>query len=136
MLTTPGLVEKSLAENTQLNNKSLFTTQDAVLSWGRVKLIDWFPRVRGSLVGFAKVRVPELGLVIDGVSVHKHGDKRWVALPAKPQVDPTTGNTIRDTAGRVQYCKNIRLDGPSQKRFGAAIWRAVSPLLKENTHGR
>jgi hypothetical protein len=61
----------------------------------------WQPCRRNTLVGFASVGIAELRLLIRDLAVHEKGGKRWVGLPAKPQLKD--GELVRDAAGKLQY---------------------------------
>lgn len=62
---------------------------------------DFHPLRRNTLHGFATVRIAELRLEIAGVAIHQKGDKRWAALPSRPQVKD--GALMRDADGKVAY---------------------------------
>jgi len=47
---------------------------------------DWHGMVRGTLQGFLTLRLPS-GMELRECSYHRQGDKRWIGLPGKPQID-------------------------------------------------
>jgi hypothetical protein len=62
---------------------------------------------KGSLVGFATVELPIIGLTIIDCPVHETNGKRWAALPAKAQIedgrhriDPATGKAAYTLMGQ------------------------------------
>jgi hypothetical protein len=68
------------------------------VSGERLRLLTGKVLRRGSLVGFATVELPVVGLVIHDCPVHETAGKRWAALPGRPQIedgrhrlDPATG---------------------------------------------
>ena len=49
---------------------------------------EFTPRRSNTLFGFVDVLVPEMRLQIREVSIHGRSDRRWIGLPARPQIDP------------------------------------------------
>jgi hypothetical protein len=47
---------------------------------------DWRPHASNTLRGFFNLTLPS-GLVFNDYTYHEQGDKRWVGLPGKPQID-------------------------------------------------
>lgn len=41
---------------------------------------------KNTLIGFARIRIAELRLVISGVAIHERGEARWAQLPSRPWV--------------------------------------------------
>jgi hypothetical protein len=65
-----------------------------------VKLTGWRPLHRNTLRGFVSIELA-IGLQITDIAVHSKGERSWVGLPARPQledgrhrVDPTTGKPV------------------------------------------
>lgn len=57
---------------------------------------------KGTLRGFASVKLP-IGLVINDIPVNQAGNgKAWAMLPGKPMVD-RDGNLVRDDRGHLRY---------------------------------
>jgi hypothetical protein len=69
---------------------------------------DWRALRRNTLIGFARVRIPELRLVIHDVAVHMRGGAKWIALPGKPMMK--NGELIKDHDGRPQYVTVLEFD--------------------------
>jgi hypothetical protein len=67
----------------------------------RMSLVAWRPLVKGSLRGFATVRLP-IGMVIRDCPVNESHGKFWAGLPAKPQID-REGRILRDDRGKTAY---------------------------------
>src|SRR5262245_36266553 len=66
--------------------------------------LDWRPCNRNTLRGFAKVKIPAWGLILDGLAVHEKEGRQWAQLPARPQVDKD-GNVLREDDGKIRYAK-------------------------------
>ena len=84
------------------------------------------PLRRNTLVGFAQVFIPELKLSIKDIALHRKGESRWAALPAKPMLDKT-GAVIRDaTSGKISYSNIFEFtDRATRDAFSNACVRAV-----------
>ena len=93
-----------------------------------LRLISFKPLRKGSLVGFATVRLP-IGLkIVDCPVCVSHG-RAWAALPAKPQFKD--GQPIRDERGKLAYSpilewRDKRLHDAFSERVVAAV-RAEYP---------
>lgn len=92
-----------------------------------VTCIEWKPRSKNTLRGFASVEIPALHLRIYDVAIHIHpGGTRWAALPAKPQIDRTGAAIQRD--GKIQYSPVLAFtDRKTADAFGNAV---IAALLK------
>jgi hypothetical protein len=64
-------------------------------------LLEWRPVIRSSLRGFAKFRLGRT-LVINDCPAHCSHGRKWVALPAKPQLSRER-ELVRDANGKLQY---------------------------------
>ena len=85
----------------------------------------WKPFERNTLRGFADLWLRAARLTIKGCAVHEKNDKRWVQLPAKPQLDKER-NLVRDADGKVQYVKMMDFDSKEvADRFNAAAVKAI-----------
>ncbi len=83
------------------------------------------PFERGTLKGFADLWLRTARLNIKGCAVHEKNGKRWVQLPAKPQIDKDR-NLVRDEGGKVQYAKILDFDSREvADRFNAAALKAI-----------
>jgi hypothetical protein len=77
------------------------------------------------LRGFADLWLRTARLNIHGCAVHEKNDRRWVQLPARPQLDKDH-NLVRGEDGRVQYAKVIDFDSREvADRFNAAALKAI-----------
>jgi hypothetical protein len=63
-----------------------------------VRVENFKPLRSNTLFGFATIVLPELHLRILDAAVHESHDKRWIGLPAKPQID-REGAVRRDDRG-------------------------------------
>jgi hypothetical protein len=89
----------------------------------------------GSLIGFADFHLPKLRQKLHGCAVHQSGDRRWVQLPAKPQLD-RNHNLVRDDRGKVQYLRVIEWDSEAIHRaFSDAAVQAVLAYAPEAFDG-
>jgi DNA-binding cell septation regulator SpoVG len=78
-----------------------------------VRILDWRPLRRNSLLGFAKVELPS-GMVIADVTVLNGERGPWASPPSKPMID-RDGVALRDEKQKIRYqpiieftSKNIR----------------------------
>jgi hypothetical protein len=65
------------------------------------RLLDFKPVHKGSLRGFASVKLPN-GLVVNDVAISESHGKQWALLPSKAMID-RDGNLMRDAGGRIRY---------------------------------
>jgi hypothetical protein len=90
--------------------------------------VENFTRRRSnSLRGFADLLIPELRLRIREATVHESHGRRWVGLPARPQVG-RDGAARRDDRGKVAYTAVLQFtDRETSDAFSA---RAIEALLE------
>ena len=90
-----------------------------------VKCTDWRSCERNTLRGFADIFLPSLHLEIRDCAVHEKNGKRWVQLPAKPQLD-NNRELVRDPTGKIQYATILKFrDHPTAVAFSAAVIMAI-----------
>ncbi|TIM37654.1 hypothetical protein [Mesorhizobium sp.] len=83
----------------------------------------------GALVGFADVHVPAWRLKIFGCPVFDGAGRRWVSLPAKPQLDRDK-RALTDANGKVVYNPTAAFDDKATAdRFSEAV---ISALIAFN----
>ena len=90
-----------------------------------IECTGWRPCERNTLCGFADIFLPSLHLEIRDYAVHEKNGKRWVQLPARPQLD---GNRelIRDQSGKIQYAVILKFrDRPTADAFSSEVVRAI-----------
>ena len=85
----------------------------------------WKPFERNTLKGFADLWLRTARLNIRGCAVHEKNGRRWVQLPAKPQLDKDR-QLVRDDAGKVQYARVMEFDSREvADRFSEAALEAI-----------
>jgi hypothetical protein len=93
-----------------------------------VKIEDFKPMRSNTLRGFCTVVIPEVLLRVFDVTVHEAHGKRWIGLPAKPQIDHA-GSARRDDRGKIAYVPVLQFaDRQTGDAFGA---RAIEALIKD-----
>ncbi len=70
-----------------------------------LKILDWRPMPRNSLLGFAKVEFPS-GLVINDVTILKGERGPWASPPSKPMVS-RDGTVLKGDDGKIRYVPMI-----------------------------
>jgi hypothetical protein len=89
-----------------------------------VSLLGWRPLLKGSLCGFAKVRLGK-SLVINDVAVLAGTDGPWASLPSKPVIG-RDGAAQRDANGKQRYSPVLEwADRSASDRFSAAVVDAI-----------
>jgi hypothetical protein len=87
--------------------------------------LDFKALPKNTLVGFARIRVNELKLVIHDVTLHQKGEARWAILPAKPQVKDGAVVIDHDT-GKAAYLPILEFESrEAREAFSHAVWRAA-----------
>ena len=85
----------------------------------------WKPFEWNTLKGFADLWLRTARLNVHGCAVHEKNGRRWVQLPAKPQLDKDR-NLVCGEDGKVQYAKVIDFDSREvSDRFNAAALKAI-----------
>jgi hypothetical protein len=89
-----------------------------------IDCLDFKPRRKNTLIGFADIFIRELRLVIHDVALHEKHGARWAALPSRPWIKD--GALVTDETGKVQYSPILEFDGrETRDAFSVAVWRAV-----------
>jgi hypothetical protein len=97
------------------------------MTQAQMRATDWRPLQRGTLQGFVTLNLPS-GLVIRDCTLHMSGEKRWVGLPGKPQID-ASGATRKGENGKVLYTPVVDIVPSARERFQAEALRAVDRLI-------
>jgi hypothetical protein len=79
----------------------------------KIICLDWRPCNRNTLRGFARIKIPAWGLILDGLAVHEKEGRQWAQLPARPQLDKD-GNVLREDDGKVRYAKIMEFDNKAR----------------------
>lgn len=94
-----------------------------------MKLLDWKPGGKGSLLGRATVEFG--GLVIADIGIFSKDAARWSQMPSEPMRD-RDGQLLKDDHGKVRYRSPLKWANRSlQERFSHALITAI-----ESKHGR
>jgi len=92
-----------------------------------VRVLDFRPLERNTLLGFANVAISEIHLVIRDVAIHHKGERRWAQLPARAQLD-RDHQPIRDEAtGKIKYVPTLEF---ANKRIADAFSSRVVEALE------
>jgi hypothetical protein len=76
-----------------------------------VEVVGWKPLERGTLLGFAEIRIPQLRLRISDLTIHRHeSGKRWCGMPGRPRLD-RDGSLVRTESGKPEYTPVLRWEG-------------------------
>ena len=90
----------------------------------QLRLVAWRPLRKGSLRGFATIRLP-IGLTIRDCPVLVGRNGAWATLPGKPQID-AEGRQKKDVNGKALYAAVLEWeDRALNDRFSAAVVSAV-----------
>jgi hypothetical protein len=89
-----------------------------------ILLLAWKPLVKGSVRGFASVRLGR-SLTIHDVIVLASNGRLWVALPGKPLID-RDGRAVLDAHGKQRYGTLLEWsDKAAADRFSEAVIAAI-----------
>ena len=88
-----------------------------------VEVENFRPLRSNTLVGFCTVFIPGLHLKIIDCSVHQKDRSRWIALPAKAQINKD-GTVRRDQRGKILYAAVLEFDRPTREAFGSRVLEA------------
>lgn len=107
-----------------ISNQDNFNPSSSKLA---VHCVDFRPLEKGSLLGFATIRIPALRLTVKDVAVHSSHGHRWASLPAKPHLDRERRQIVKD--GKPQYVNILQFDSKAvSDAFSAAVIAAVEAL--------
>src|SRR5262245_48847891 len=95
-----------------------------------ITCLSFKPCARGTLLGFARIRVAGWRLTIDGVAIHESSNgKQWAQLPSKPLLDDAR-ELIRESDGKIRYAKIFEFTGHAAAgAFSRDVVTAVSAYL-------
>jgi hypothetical protein len=77
-----------------------------------LRVVDWRPLRKNTLVGVCAVLVVEMRMVIRDIAIHQKGSATWAQLPSKPWIKG--GIAVTDDNGKVKYSPVVEfeLEGP------------------------
>jgi hypothetical protein len=91
---------------------------------------DWRAVVSNTLRGFFTLRL-STGIVLREVSYHEQGDKGWVGLPGKPQLDDTGKHRTDPATGKKAYIPVVEIpDKDRRENFQRQALAAVDRMLE------
>jgi hypothetical protein len=89
-----------------------------------IDCVNFTPRRKNTLIGFADITIRELKLTIHDVALHEKHGARWAQLPSRPWVKD--GALVTDEAGKFQYSPVLEFEGKETRdAFSRAVWSAV-----------
>ncbi len=90
-----------------------------------IHLDDFHQMERNTLRGFARVTLPELGLIVHDVAIHVREAKAWASPPGRPMLG-RDGTQLPDAAGKAQFAPTISFaNRGDQDTFSQAVLDAV-----------
>jgi hypothetical protein len=90
-----------------------------------VALLEWRSLVRGSLRGFAKIRIGK-SLIVSDDRLHTSHGKCWASLPARPMLG-SDSVALRDPDGRIRYVPILEWScRDARDAFSTAVIEAVN----------
>lgn len=88
-----------------------------------IECINFKPLTKGTLMGFADLRLPKLGLEIFGCSLHQKNGKKWVNFPSKEYTNPQ---------GERKFYQHVRFINPNhQNEFIKEALEAIEKKCHE-----
>ncbi len=90
-----------------------------------VQVESFKPLRSNTLYGFCDIAIPEMRLRIFDLTVHESHGKRWVGLPAKPQI--TRDGTVRkDDRGKTAYVAILEFtDAGTRNAFSQRVIQSL-----------
>ncbi len=83
----------------------------------------------GSLRGYVELHLPS-GLVLRDCTFHQQGERQWIGLPGKAQIDAEGRQRIDPATGKRLYRPVVEIpDRRDRERFQEAALAAVAKLL-------
>jgi hypothetical protein len=91
---------------------------------------EWGPLSKGALRGFVDLELQPSGLVLHGCTLMESNGRRWIGLPARPQLHQDGSAVISPKTGKPAWTPIIEIKGREEKeRFQTAALVAVDKLL-------
>ena len=95
-----------------------------------MKIREWKPLRKGSLLGFARVETPS-GMVLHDVTILSGERGRWASPPSKQMIG-RDGTVLKDDVGKVRYSPVVEFASrEARERFSAAVVAAMEAAHPE-----
>jgi hypothetical protein len=95
-----------------------------------IRASDWRPMPRNTLRGFVTLTLEPSGLRLHDCALHRNGDREWIGLPGKPQINRDGQQRKDPTTGKALYTPLVEVpDKDARERFQRAALAAVHELL-------
>ena len=95
---------------------------------------NWRAVAKGALLGFLDLELQPSGLILRGCSVMETHGRRWIGLPAKPQIDAEGRHRKDPKTGKPAYSPCVEIaDKDARARFQEAALAAVDLLLDDKS---
>jgi hypothetical protein len=92
---------------------------------------DWRPVERNTLRGFVTLVLPN-SMGVRECSYHVQGDRRWIGLPGRPQLDPDGRHRVDPNTGKKAYVPVVEIyEKAARERFQRAALAAIDRLFEE-----
>jgi hypothetical protein len=92
-----------------------------------MRAADWRPHLSGTLQGFFDLQLPS-GLTIHDCMLHDRGDRRWIGLPGKPQIEDGR-HRLDPKTGKPAYTPVVEVARAASDRFQEQALAAIDRLL-------
>jgi hypothetical protein len=81
------------------------------------------------LQGFLTLRTPS-GIVLHECTYHRQGDKRWIGLPGRPQLDQDGRHRVDPATGKKALTALVEITGKeARERFMSGALAAIDRML-------
>lgn len=88
----------------------------------QVKISNYKSFMKGSLVGFCNIELPEIGMIITNCSLYQKGRARWVSWPSK-----------KDEKEENKWWPYIRFSSKDEKdTFDLQVFTELDKMLQDN----
>ena len=85
---------------------------------------DWKPLRAGTLEGFASIVLPT-GVIVKGLQVHRHFERRWIAYPVR-----VTGSSLPDDSSRTLLAFTTR---KNKRKFERHVLNELSRMSRRKS---
>ena len=89
-----------------------------------IRILDWRPMRKGSLLGFAKVELSS-GMIISDVTILTGERGSWASPPSKPMIG-RDGTVLTDDKGKVRYSPIVEFNSKeTRSRWSGVVIEAM-----------